>query len=177
VKRGWLSNALPGRLISFARTDIRFQLAFVFAAAMSLSCDATERSLNTAARDSVHIEELYAEWFGAMSAGSVDRLTELMNEDVIVRGPAGPTFVGRDRLGEGLTAFHAQFTENVEYDLKEMSIQAEWAFVQLSERAWIVPRSGGLAQGVVGTHLAVLARGADNRWRVRIDLSKAGDSP
>lgn len=119
------------------------------------------------------IHELYADWFGAMEEGDVDRILSLVTDEVILKGGGGPAVRGRDALAVALRDFLDEFTEEVEYSVDEVEVAGEWAWARIDESTRIVPKDGRPPVTVTGMHLAVLRRDDGGGWRVARDVGAA----
>lgn len=122
------------------------------------------------------IRAFYADWFDAMQHGDVAASLELVTDDVLLKGPAAPAVEGKAALAEALTAFHAQFTETVRYDIAEIEVTGEWAYALIHEDIVLRANAGGAETAVGGMHLGVLRR-RDGAWRLARDVSSLNQVP
>ena len=121
--------------------------------------------------DEQAIRDLYARWFGAMESGDIEGFLALVADDFVLKSPGSPPVTDRTMLRAGLEQFHAAFSEDVEYRIEELHVAGPWAWVRITERATLTPKSGGENRVLSGTHLGILVRQADGRWRVARDVS------
>lgn len=119
------------------------------------------------------IHVLYSAWFGAMETGDVERILELVTDDVILKGGGGPAVRGRDALEVSLRDFLEQYTEEVEYSLDEVEVAGDWAWARIDESVLIIPKDDRPPVRVTGMHLAVLRRTGDDGWRIARDIAAA----
>ena len=121
--------------------------------------------------DHEQIRRFYARWFGAMEAGDVEASMSLLADDFVLKTPGSPAIDDPDRLREGLEEFHASFTEEVDWEIQDLGLAREWAWVTVRERVVLTPRDGGAEQELTGLHLGILLREPNGEWRLHRDVS------
>ena len=117
------------------------------------------------------IRALFESWYAAMEGGDVDKLVSLVTSDVVVKPADAPPFVGKNALQDALSAFLGTYSETVDYDIEEIEVGGQLAFVRILESARMLPRSGGDATTVSGMHLTILRRQPDSEWLIARDIS------
>ena len=116
------------------------------------------------------IRRLYTRWFAAMENGDVDGFLRLVTDDVVLKGPAAPAIHGKVSLRRSLEAFHARFTERVDYSVEEIGMADDWAFARIREEIALRPKTGNERMKLHGMHLSILRR-EDDEWRIARDVS------
>ena len=120
--------------------------------------------------DEASIRALYDRWFAAMESGDVDGLLALVTDDIVIKVPGAPEIVGKAAVEQTLRQFHAGRSERVEFEVVEVGVDGDLAFARIHERATIREKGGEPIGTFEGTHLTILRRGADGRWRVARDV-------
>lgn len=120
--------------------------------------------------DRDHIREFYSRWFAAMEAGDVDGFLALVTDDIVLKGPASPAIHGKESLRRSLEAFHARFTERVDYSVEEVGIADDWAFARIREEIELRAKPNGDPLKLHGMHLGILRRESEG-WRIARDVS------
>ncbi|HUR00815.1 MAG TPA: nuclear transport factor 2 family protein [Gemmatimonadaceae bacterium] len=123
------------------------------------------------------IRAAYATWFASMESGDVELGLSVVTPDVRHRGPSGDERVGKEALRGALEAFHAAFTERVQWELLEVAVTSARAQVRVRETAIIRPRDGGPSMRVQGWHAGELVRQANGLWLIGRDVSIIDGSP
>lgn len=89
----------------------------------------------------------------------------------MLKTPGQPPITDRNVLRNGLERFHATFSEEVDYEIQEVGVGEDWAWVQIRERVVLTPKNGEPTRELSGIHLGILVRGADGDWRLHRDVS------
>ena len=117
------------------------------------------------------IRDVIDSWYRAMELGDVSGLLTLVTPDVIVKVPELEPIVGRQALGQALSAFFDTHSETVEFTVEEIEISGPLAFSRVREAATISSRSGAETDLVNGMHFTVLRRQQDGEWLIARDIS------
>jgi uncharacterized protein (TIGR02246 family) len=106
-----------------------------------------------------------------METGDLEALLGLLTDDVVLKTPSSPPRVGRGAVEEALRAFHADYEETVEYEVDEVEVSGDLAFIRISERATVRPKLGEESFSAEGMHLGILRRQENGRWLIARDVS------
>lgn len=117
------------------------------------------------------IKALFESWYSAMEDGNSARAMSLVTGDVVVKPADAPAIIGKKALEEALAAFLDTFSESVDYDIQEVEVCGQLAFVRILENAKLQPKSGGDASSVSGMHLTILRRQPGGEWLIARDVS------
>ena len=93
-----------------------------------------------------------------------------------MKPPGAPAIKGTGALEQALTAFLAEHSETVNYEINEIEISGPLAFARISESANILPKSGADGFSVDGMHLTILRRQSGGEWLLARDISSLIDS-
>lgn len=123
------------------------------------------------------IQGVYDRWFQAMEVGDVEKALRLVTDDVVWKSPGDAAAVGKDALQTRLEAFHAHVRETVSFQIEEIEVAGDWAYVRVTERATVSPISGGPTATLTGMHLSILHRDDERGWRIARDVSSLDGEP
>ena len=107
---------------------------------------------------------LVAEWDALTRAGNPAALLELVTEDCVFLAPGMPPIQGRARLAPLLAGF-SQFRLDPVFEVQEVVVTGDWAFLWAKDEITATPISGGEPRSAKGWAVSILRRGADRRWR------------
>lgn len=124
-------------------------------------------------KDERAIRDLFQSWFEAMESGDVDRLLELVHEDVVYKAPGLPAVIGRSKLREALERFHSEYSEEIEFEILEVEVTGSWAYARVLERALIKQRGGDTHAALRGMHMAILRKQRGGTWLVTREIASA----
>ena len=114
--------------------------------------------------DEQAIRDLIDEWQRASTAGDLDRVLGLMDEDVIFLVPGQPPMRGRDAFAEGFRAV----TQNVRIEgsskPEEIRVTGDWAYCWTSLTVTAVPLDGGAPTRRSGNTLSIFRKKPDGSW-------------
>lgn len=114
------------------------------------------------------IREVVEAWMDATRSGEIDRVLDLMTDDVIFLAPGGEPF-GKDE-------FRAHFERSAGVridavnDIQEVHVAGEWAWMRSRLAIEVTPPSGEVVHRS-GHALSVLRKGPDGRWRLFRDAN------
>lgn len=117
------------------------------------------------------IREFYAQWFGAMEEGDIDRFLGLLDKNFYLKSPGQPPTTNREKLREGLEQFHSTYSETVEWKIEDLKVFDDYAVVRIAESVTLVDRQSSEPTRLEGVHLAVMKKNADGDWRLATDVS------
>ena len=113
------------------------------------------------------------DWITAFEAGDIDALMTHYTPDAFVALHGQPALRGRD-------AIRAYFepkmgTARVEFDLEFERIEVHGDVAHLVSKYWYTgsPLDGGEPYRDAGRSALLYKRGADNRWRIHLDIDQA----
>ena len=121
--------------------------------------------------DEAAIRELIAEWHRATAAGDLDRVLELMAEDVVFLTPGGPAIRGRAAFADGFREALRRFRIASRAEVQEVHVEGRIAYAWTDLSVAMIPREEGDTMRRRGPALTILRKDDDGRWRVIRDAN------
>ena len=116
-------------------------------------------------RDREAIRQLGQDWVEAVHRGDVDRLLDLVTDDVVFMPHDAPSIVGRAAVEQAYRAVFAAFEVEQTFAPEEIQVGGDWAFVRGTDAIEMKPRAGGDPIAVRGRGISILRRAEDGSWR------------
>jgi uncharacterized protein (TIGR02246 family) len=114
--------------------------------------------------DIAAILALVREWDQAMRAGDPEALLDRITEDCVFLAPDLPPMQGRACMAPLLAGFSQLCLESV-FEVQEIVVSGDWAFLWAKDEITATPASGGDPRIARGWALSILQRGTDQIWR------------
>ncbi len=111
------------------------------------------------------IAHLRADWNAALQASDVDRLLELVTDDVVFLPPGTPALHGKPAVEALYQSLFSLYRIEQEASSDELIVAGDWAVDIGHETTRIVPLAEGEPVTLQGKGVAVLRRGSDGHWR------------
>jgi len=105
------------------------------------------------------------EWVEAVHHGDVDRLLDLVTDDVIFMPHNAPSIVGRTAVEQSYRAVFAGFEVDQTLAPEEIQVGGDWAFVRGTDAIEMKPLAGGDPIVGRGRGISILRRGQDGSWK------------
>ena len=122
-------------------------------------------------RDEQSIRALVQTWVDASAAGNLDRVLELMAEDVIFIGPGRPPMRGRDGFAAASRASEGRSRVEGSVEIQEVQVFGDWAYCWNQLTLTVHPADGGAPGHLAGPALSVLRKNPDGRWVIFRDAN------
>ena len=122
-------------------------------------------------RDEQSIRALVKTWIDASAAGDLDRVLELMAEDVIFIGPGRPPMRGRDGFAAASRASEGRSRVEGRSEIQEVRVFGDWAYCWNQLALTVHPANGGTPAHLAGPALSILRKNADGRWMIFRDAN------
>ena len=116
-------------------------------------------------RDRAAIRQLGQDWVEAVHHGDVDRLLDLLTDDVVFMPHNAPSIVGRSAVEQTYRAVFAAFEVEQTFVPEEIQVGGDWAFVRGTDAIEMKPRAGGAPVVGRGRGISILRRVADGTWK------------
>ena len=116
-------------------------------------------------RDRAAIRQLGQDWVDAVHHGDVDRLLDLVTDDVVFLPHNAPSIVGRAAVEQSYRAVFAAFEVEQTFAPEEIQVGGDWAFVRGTDAIELKPRAGGDPIVVRGRGISILRRVEDGSWK------------
>jgi uncharacterized protein (TIGR02246 family) len=114
--------------------------------------------------DVAAIRALVSEWDKATRASDSAALLDRVTEDCVFLAPGMPPIQGRARLAPLLAGF-SQFRLEPVFEVQEIVVAGDWAFLWAKDEITATPISGGETRNAKGWALSILQKGTDRIWR------------
>jgi uncharacterized protein (TIGR02246 family) len=122
------------------------------------------------------LTRFFKDYFAAVEAGDPDGILALVDTDFVIKWPGGPPFTDRELLRAALAKMQQSFQQKVEWELVEARIAGEWAWARVNEKATHLPKNGGEARVLEGSHLTIL-RKVGGRWLMHREHGSLNQRP
>jgi len=121
--------------------------------------------------DEAAIRSLIATWLDASSRGDLDRVLELMAEDVVFLGPGRPPMRGREAFAAATRAAEGHSRMEGRAEVQEVRVLGDWAYSWTQLSVTIHPVAGGIPARLEGPVLSVLRKTGPGRWVIFRDAN------
>lgn len=118
------------------------------------------------------IRTLVTTWMEATRADDLDRILELIDEDVVFIGAGRPPMRGKAPFAELSRARHGKARVDGTVDIQEVRVFGEWAYVWNQLAVTVTPEGGGgEPMHMAGPSISILRKKPDGRWVVVRDAN------
>lgn len=121
--------------------------------------------------DEQAIRALVETWMRATLAGDLDRVLELMAEDVVFLGAGRPPMRGKEAFAAASRAMEGKVRVEGRADVQEVRVFGDWAYCWNQLTVTTHPADGGAPAERSGPALSVLRRNPDGRWVIFRDAN------
>lgn len=117
------------------------------------------------AEDSAAIRQIFQEWEEAVRSKDIPRLLNFITEDAVFMPPGQPLIRGKSQV-EGLYKMSFEkFEMDQTFQIEEIQICGDWAFVWGVDSAVLTPADGGPVVHGRGMGISILQRQQDGTWK------------
>ena len=127
--------------------------------------------------DEQAIRTLIATWMEATRADDLDRVLELMDDDVVFLGAGRPPMRGKAAFAEASRARDGTTRVDGSVAVQEVKIFGDWAYCWNHLTVVLTPVIGGPAMTIAGPAMSLLRKNADGRWVVVRDANMLAPVP
>jgi uncharacterized protein (TIGR02246 family) len=121
--------------------------------------------------DEQSIRSLVETWMRATLAGDLNRVLELMADDVVFLGAGRPPLRGREAFAAASRGMEGKFRVDGKADVQEVRVFGDWAYCWNQLTVTMHPAEGGTPIERNGPDLSVLRRNPDGRWVIFRDAN------
>ncbi len=114
--------------------------------------------------DEQAIRTLIATWMEATAAGDLDRILELMDDEVVFLGPGRPPMRGKAAFAANTRAMAGKVEVRGSADIQEVRAFGDWAYAWVQLTVGKRDAGGGETTELAGPALSVLRRLPGGRW-------------
>lgn len=126
--------------------------------------------------DEQSIRELVATWLGASADGDVERVLQLMAEDVVFLVPGQPPMRGRAAFAAAQRSLLKTHRIDARSEIQEIRVFGDWAYCWNHLDVTLTPLQAGDPVHRTGHVLSVLRRQHDGAWVIARDANLLGPS-
>lgn len=119
---------------------------------------------------SAEISSLYKEYEASVSAGDLDRMLQIFDDDVVSMPPNEPPFQGKDALRAWQSDYFQNYTMHEQFLITEIRAARDWAVVSGTYFFNAVPKGEGERTSNQGSFIAVLDWTSENGWRIKREI-------
>ncbi|MBI1770773.1 MAG: SgcJ/EcaC family oxidoreductase [Burkholderiales bacterium] len=110
-------------------------------------------------------------WQEATAAGDVDKLLDLMDEEVVFLVAGNPPMKGREQFAQNLRnilqTHHIAFSSQIQEIVVQADLAYTWSYLQVE----IIPKHAGPQMRRAGNVLSIWRLQADGKWRICRDAN------
>lgn len=121
--------------------------------------------------DEQAIRALVDDWMRASMAGDLDRVLELMADDVIFLGGGRPAMRGKEAFGAASRAMEGKVRVTGTAEIQEIRVFGDWAYCWNELAIVMHPSDGSAPTERRGPALSILRRNPDGRWVIFRDAN------
>ena len=122
--------------------------------------------------DEQAIRALVATWMEATAAGDLDRILELMDDDIVFLGPGRPPMRGKDAFAAATRrAMEEKNRIEGKADIQEVRVFGDWAYCWNQLTVTMHPAGGAAPSRLTGPALSVFRKMPDGRWVIFRDAN------
>jgi uncharacterized protein (TIGR02246 family) len=114
--------------------------------------------------DEQAIRDVVSAWMAATRAGQLDRVLELMDDDVVFLAPGRPPMRGKAGFAEASRAADGKSRVDGDATIKEVQVHGDWAYVWNQLTVTVTPLDGGAAIALAGPAMSIFRKTSDGRW-------------
>ena len=132
-----------------------------------------ESIVNPREQDLAPIARTFERWRESLRAGDLDRLVDLVTEDVEFWSHAQPPLRGRESVREAFAPIFVEWTLDQAFECHELIVAGDLAFARGMEVNRLDPRGDGDAVTQRQRAFSVLRKGPDGVWRFARGMTNA----
>jgi len=121
--------------------------------------------------DEQAIRLLIATWLQATAADDLERVLDLMADDVVFLSAGRPPMVGKDAFAAAARARQGHTRVDSRADIREMRIVGGWAYCWNQLTVTLTPVGGGTPTQLGGPALSILMKKPDGQWVIARDAN------
>lgn len=110
-------------------------------------------------------------WQEATAAGDVDKLLDLMDEEVVFLVAGHPPMKGREQFAQNLRNILQTHHIASSSQMQEIVVQADLAYTWSYLQVDIIPKQAGQQMRRTGNVLSIWRLQADGKWRISRDAN------
>jgi uncharacterized protein (TIGR02246 family) len=116
--------------------------------------------------DVTAIRHVVDDWVAGYNAGSIDRVMDVYDSDIVEMYQGGPTDVGKTAIAAAYKGMIDPNNGHLAAQTDEIQVFGDIAFLRGTFDLVMTPKSGGEAHEIRRRQLAILRKATDGRWRI-----------
>jgi len=121
--------------------------------------------------DELAIRTLVTTWMDATRTDDLDRILELIDDDVVFIGAGRPVMRGKAPFVELSRARQGKARVNGSVETLEVRVFGDWAYVWNQLTVTVTPEDGGEPMRMAGPSMSILRKKPGGRWVVFRDAN------
>jgi uncharacterized protein (TIGR02246 family) len=117
------------------------------------------------AKESAAIRQMFQDWEEGVRSKDISRLLDFITEDAVFMPPGQPLIRGKSQVEALYKMSFEKFTMDQKFQIEEIQICGDWAFVWGVDSAVLTPTDGGPAIQARGMGISILQRQPDGLWK------------
>ena len=113
--------------------------------------------------------DIHEEYVEAINSNDVDKLMEIMTDDVVFMAPNSAPVIGAEQLRPWLQGYVDAFKTHWDKTVDEFVVTGDWAFERYSYKSTDTPHAGGDPYIDTGWGIVIYHHDQDGHWRVARD--------
>ena len=126
--------------------------------------------------DEQAIRTLITTWMETTKSGNLDRILELMDDDVVFLGAGRPPMRGKASFAEASRALERSGRFEGTVVVEEVRVFGDWAYCWNQIKVSMTPEAGAPTR-LAGSAMAILRRKPDGRWVIFRDANMLAPAP
>ena len=122
-------------------------------------------------QDEQAIRALVATWMEATRTDDLDRILELIDDDVVFIGAGRPVMRGKAPFVDLSRARQGKARVDGRVEVQEVRVFGDWAYVWNQLAVTVTPEGGGDPMRMAGPSMSILRKKPDGRWVVFRDAN------
>ncbi len=116
--------------------------------------------------DEAAIRQMFREWKEAVRTKDIPRLLSFITEDAVFMPPGQPLIRGKAQVEALYQLSFSKFIMEQEFQIEEIQIAGDWAFLWGIDSAKLTPTDGGPEIEAKGMGISILRRQSDGSWKL-----------
>jgi uncharacterized protein (TIGR02246 family) len=121
--------------------------------------------------DEQAIRTLITTWMEATKADDLDRVLELMDDEVVFIGAGRPAMRGKAAFAAASRARDGKARVEGSVAIQEVRVFGDWGYCWNQLTVTVTPEDGGAPMRLEGPAMSILRKRADGRWLVVRDAN------
>lgn len=131
----------------------------------------------TSQDDREAIRRLGKEWGAAVESRNLDRILNLVTDDIVLMPHGSPSIVGKQALRETYIGLFSRYSIKQTFAPEEIEVAGDWAFARGADLLTLVPLDGSIPIVIRARGVSIMKRGKDGAWKFARGISNMDQPP